>query len=275
MVLQIQYVSDLHLEHYDKKNEGYIIPSMFLKPSAPYLALCGDIGNPDLLAYEAFLAWCSKSYTLVFLIAGNHEYYNYRSSTKSDMAARKEMIRKLTANLKNLFFLDCSSYYIAEHNVRVLGCTLWSDTSTGSEEKIITYMNDARSILAEGDEHLIPRRMTALHFQEKAWLDNQIALAKGRGEDVLILTHYLPSFQLIHEKYKDNPLNMCFASDCEDLLRDPVKAWICGHSHTGVRIDIKGVKCLMNPYGYPGERVETRQSSAVLALETKEKRVDA
>lgn len=273
-MVSIQYLSDIHLEHHDKRNEGYLIPSMFIKPSAPYLALCGDIGNPDLMAYGAFLAWCSRSFELVFLVAGNHEYYNYRSPQESDISRKKETIRNLISKYKNILFLDCSSHYLAKHNLRILGCTLWSDTSLEKDSTIMRYMNDTRNILAEGDEHLVPKRMTSLHFEEKAWLNSQIDLAKGRGEDVLVLTHYLPSFKLIHEKYKDNPLNVCFASDCEDLLREPVKGWICGHSHTGVQMELNGVKCLMNPYGYPGERVETRTSTAILCLGTKEEVVE-
>jgi predicted phosphodiesterase len=266
MSLQIQYVSDIHLEHHDRKNNGNIIPSMFVVPKAPYLALCGDIGNPDLTAYKDFLSWCSKSYKVVFLVAGNHEYYNYRSSVPSDIPTRKEKIRTIISVFKNIYFLDCSSYYVAEHNLRILGCTLWSDTSLGSDEKIISYMNDARNILLTKETHLVPKEMTALHFEERKWLENQIELAKSRGEEVLVLTHYLPSFQLIAEKYKDNPLNMCFASDCENLMNEHVKAWICGHSHTGVHALINGVECVMNPIGYPGEKVETRSTTAVLEL---------
>lgn len=270
MVFQIQYVSDLHLEHHDKGNEGYLIPSMFLKPSAPYLALCGDIGNPDLMAYEAFLQWCSRSYKLVFLIAGNHEYYNYRSPTKTDIPTRKEKIRNLTSKFKNVFFLDCSTHYLAEHNLRILGCTLWSDVGISNDEKISTWMNDPKEILLEKDTPFLPQSMRQLHFQEKEWLENQIHSAEGRGETLLVLTHHLPSYKLIAGRYEGHPLNMCFASDCETLMRPPVKAWICGHSHTGVELVQNGVKCVMNPYGYPGERVETRRTNAVLILETKE-----
>lgn len=270
MPFEIQYVSDLHFEHHDSKNEGYIVPSMFLKPMAPYLALCGDIGNPDLAAYDAFLSWCSKSYKMVFLVAGNHEFYNYRSSIKSDIPTRKEKIRSLTAKYTNVFFLDCLSYYSPEHNLRILGCTLWADTSSGDEAKIITYMNDTRNILLENDKNLLPKNMTALHLEEKEWLKSQIEAAEKRNENVLVLTHYLPTFQLIHKKYEGNPLNICFASNCEDLIRPPVKAWICGHSHTGMKVDINGVICTMNPHGYPGERVETRTAAAVLTIGTKE-----
>lgn len=270
MAFEIQYVSDLHLEHHDKKNEGYIVPSMFITPTAPYLALCGDIGNPDLMAYEAFLAWCSKSWKQVFLVAGNHEYYNYRSKTLSDIPTRAKKIREIASRYKNLVFLDCDSYFLAEHNLRVLGCTLWCDTSSGDMTKIVTYMNDTRNIFIENDTNLLPNRMTALHLEEKEWLTTQIEAAEKSGESVLILTHYLPSFQLIHEKYQGNPMNICFASNCEELIKPPVKAWICGHSHTGVTLEINGTLCTLNPYGYPGEKVETRSSKATLTLGTKE-----
>ena len=38
------------------------------------------------------------------------------------------------------------------------------------------------------------------------------------------------------------------------------------NSHTGVYKEINGVKVCMNPYGYTGERVETRDRSKVLEL---------
>lgn len=270
MQFKLQYISDLHLEHHDKYNEGNIVPSMFLIPKAPYLALCGDIGNPDLTAYKDFLAWCSKSYKVVFLVAGNHEFYNYRSSKKSDMSTRIEKLRSICSQFKNVVFLNRDSYSFPEYNLRILGCTLWSDTSMGNEEKIMSYMNDARNILLEGDVPLLPSKMTELHHADKEWLRKEIEKAKMINESVLVFTHYLPSYKLIHEKYQEYSMNMCFASDCEELIREPVKAWICGHSHTGVKLVLNGVNCLMNPYGYPGEKVETRNREEVLVLETKE-----
>jgi hypothetical protein len=268
MTISIQYVSDIHLEHHDKKNEGYLIPSMFVKPTAPYLALCGDIGNPELEAYTAFLSWCSKSWNHIFLIAGNHEFYKYRSGTPSDIPTRTQTIREIVSRYSNITFLDCDSFFFPEHNLRILGCTLWSDTSVGDESLIMKYMNDTRNIFIKGTDPFLPSLMTEMHFKQKAWLLQEIEDAGTRKESVLVLTHYLPSYKLIAEKYADNPMNMCFASNCEDLMRVPVKAWICGHSHTGVMLRINDVECRMNPYGYPGEKVETRNATAVLTLDT-------
>lgn len=266
MTFNLQYVSDIHLEAHDKRDTGAISPEMFIKPSAPYLALCGDIGIPDLKSYNAFLEWCSNNWEQVFLIAGNHEYYNFRCKEKSDMAAKKRKILEIVAKYSNIVFLDCSSYYVQHHNLRILGCTLWSDTSIGDRIKILTYMNDGRSIRYQGEDPLLPEMMTALHLDHYEWLYDEIEEAKKRNEKVLVLTHYMPSFQLVAKKYEDNPLNMCFASDCEELMAPPVKAWICGHSHTAVKKEIQGVLCLMNPFGYPGERVESKSREAVLEL---------
>lgn len=274
MDFKIQYASDLHLEMHDKQNEGYFVPSMFLKPTAPYLALCGDIGIPELVAYDALLSWCSKSWKVIFVVAGNHEYYNYRCESRSDMVAKNDLLRSLCNKYSNVKFLDCDSYYFSEHNVRVLGCTLWTDTSIGDQYIMTKYMNDYRNINAVGDLSLSPPIVSELHTTQRKWLEKEINKAEQKGEDVLVLTHHLPSFRLIHEKYEGNPLNMCFASDCEDLLRSPVKGWICGHSHTGMRLEIHGVECRMNPYGYPGERVETRSREAVLSLGAKEVLLD-
>jgi hypothetical protein len=269
MSFQLQYISDIHLEHHDKNNEGYLVPSMFLKPSAPYLALCGDIGNPDLPAYEALLRWCSKSYKLVFLVAGNHEFYNYRSSQNSDMATRLQKIRIMCSQYNNIVFLHRDTHFLPEYNLRILGCTLWSDTSVGDEEKIWMYMNDCRQILMEDGAPLSPTKMTELHSIDKDWIREELEKARKRNESVIVLTHHLPSYQLIHEKYQDHPMNMCFASNCEELLQEPVKAWICGHSHTGVKLNLFGVQCMLNPYGYPGEKVETRKRDEVFTVETK------
>jgi hypothetical protein len=260
----LQYISDIHLEFHDKHNKGALQPDMFVKPVAPYLVLAGDIGIPDLESYRVFLSWCSTKWSHVFLIAGNHEFYNVRCPVKTDMRTKKELIQRICEPLPNVHFLDCSSYYIPEANVRILGCTLWSDVPDCVYEKAITYMNDARQILHLKDVPFTPWIQSEQHVREKQWLNQEIHKCELTNERCLVVTHYLPSFELIHEKYKGSPLNVCFASDCDDLFRPPVVAWICGHTHTGMKIPIHGIPCCINPYGYPHESVDTRNREAVL-----------
>jgi hypothetical protein len=263
--MNIQYISDIHLEFHDKLNKGTIHPDLFVKPVAPYLALVGDIGIPDLPSYSVFLNWCSQRWSHVFLVAGNHEFYNVRCPVKTPMETKRETIRSICNALSNVHFLDCSSYYLANYNLRVLGCTLWSDSACVAE-KAITYMNDSRQINHLKDVPFTPWRMSELHAKEKQWLNQEIHKCELTNERCLVLTHYLPSYSLIHEKYQGHFLNACFASDCDDLFRPPVVGWIAGHTHTGMKTSIHGIPCVLNPYGYPDEDVETREKSAVLSV---------
>lgn len=264
--MDIQYISDIHLEFHDKHNKGALQPDMFVKPVAPYLVLAGDIGIPDLEAYKTFVSWCSQNWKQVFLIAGNHEYYNIRCPVKTDMASKRGLIQQICQQFPNVHFLDCSSVYLPELNLRIVGCTLWSDIPDSLHEKVITYMNDSRQILQEKDMPFTPWAISEQHSKEKLWLNQEIDKCRIANERCLVVTHYLPSFQLIHEKYKGHFLNACFASDCDDLFRTPVVGWICGHTHTGIKTAIRGIPCCINPHGYPSEVVETRDRTAVITV---------
>jgi predicted phosphodiesterase len=260
--MNIQYVSDIHLEFHDKKNRGQIQADMFVKPSgAPYLALCGDIGIPELPAYKTFLEWCSPRWKKVFLVAGNHEYYHYRLNEQFTMDQKKEHIRTICADLPNVHFLDRSVHKLEEEGIDVLGCTLWSHIPEEKKQTALMYMNDFRQM------EITVERFNELHQADRAWLLTQLKRCETEGKKALVLTHYLPSFQLIAEKYKGHSLNCCFASDSEDLVQWPACGWICGHSHTGVRKVINGVPCALNPHGYPAESVATRERDAILILE--------
>lgn len=257
----IQYVSDIHLEFHDK-----IYPEMFVKPVAPYLALVGDIGVPDLSSYAVFLKWCSQNWKEIFLVAGNHEYYNVRCEIKTDMMSKKEKIKQICQGLPNVHFLDCSSVYLPEYNLRILGCTLWSDIPDCVKEKAITSMNDSRQILHLKDVPLTPWSVSELHVKERQWLNQEIHQCELTNERCLVLTHYLPSFMLIHEKFQGHFLNSCFASHCDDLFRPPVVGWICGHTHIGMKRFIHGIPVVLNPFGYPHELVETRNKMATFSI---------
>jgi hypothetical protein len=264
--MNIQYISDIHLEFHDKQNKGSISPEMFIKPVASYLALVGDIGIPELASYKVFLTWCSQHWKQVFLVAGNHEFYNVRCPIKSDMTSKKEAIRFICGGLPNVHFLDCSSVYLPEENLRILGCTFWSDIPDGIKEKAILYMNDAKQILHQKDIPLTPWLFSELHEKEKQWLNQEIHTCELANERCLILTHYLPSYSLIHEKYQGHFLNACFASNSDDLFRPPVVGWICGHTHTGMKRQIHVIPCDLYPFGYPAVDFETRDRIAVLKV---------
>jgi len=262
--MRVQYISDIHLELYKDLPESVF--TNFITPDAPYLALCGDIGIPDFKNYEKFISWCAYRWNKIFVIAGNHEYYNFNCPNKTDMESKKAMIQRACQGHKNVHFLDCSSIWLENERIRVIGCTLWSEIDQRVIDDPLKARNDYRQILLQGTKPAFAFELRDLHYKERSWLQQEIHKADMTGEPCLILTHYLPSHDLIASKYRKNHDNSFFASHCDELIRPPVKAWICGHSHTGMAMKIHGIPCVLNPHGYPDEQVETRSKVATVSL---------
>jgi predicted phosphodiesterase len=264
--MRIQYVSDIHLEHYTIYTKDQLNPERWVQPdpTADLLVLAGDIGNPNKTSYSLFLEWCSKNWPQVVVVAGNHEFYcSPNSRDQPNPHETTNLIRSITNHYMNVHFLDRNRIEF-KPGVHILGCTLWSDIPADIRKYAVTGLTDFR---------LIPG-MTAstyadYHKKDLEWLQANLQTVSSIGEKAIVITHHLPTFDLISEKYRDHPLNCCFATELQTLVKESCPlAWICGHSHTGNTIQLEDCKTILtlNPHGYPGERVETRTRQAVLDL---------
>jgi predicted phosphodiesterase len=231
--MHIQYISDIHLEFLSR-----LLKEKRFSPCADILCLAGDIGYPSKPLYREFLKHVSGLYKKVFLITGNHEYYTCKS-----MEDVHGQIQRIIADhrLTNVSFLDNS--YEDYEGVRFVGSTLWS------------RIPDVPKVLIN-DFHAIPgmtvELYNELHTVACEFLQSSVVVDSPLP--VVVMTHHLPSMELIDEKYKDYvDYNLFFASDCSNLLKDPIKVWISGHTHTGYDKPIRGVHCVCNPVGYPSE----------------------
>jgi hypothetical protein len=86
------------------------------------------------------------------------------------------------------------------------------------------------------------------------------------NKKIILLTHYMPSFQLVVEKYRSDPLTCCFASDLDDLIKKPIRFWLCGHSHSSFSKVINDVTCALNCRGYVHELVEGFDGDRVIEV---------
>jgi hypothetical protein len=241
--LRIQYASDIHLEYMD-------FPTPFqpiLKPVAPVLVLAGDIGSPFGRNYTDFMRYCNLHWMRTFVIAGNHEYY-HKTATMEECLKK---IHWITDELPNVRFLDrARSDY---DGVAFLGTTLWSEQDAGAA------MNEYRFIRKAAGTRISPADTTGWFWKDRTWLEKEIAACEEEGRPAVVLTHHLPSSSLISRRFAGNPLNLAFASGCDDLIRAPVRAWIAGHTHVGGHrtwtCPNTGAPILgaVNPRGYPGE----------------------
>lgn len=244
--MQLQFASDLHLEFFKTSAVDKIID-----PAAPYLALLGDIGYPFSDIYQTFIDWCSKHYSKVFVISGNHEYYTARLSTNFTMTEIDDQIQKVCSSHPNVHYLNRNTHQLTD-DIVILGTTLWSFIPPNDRHIVNFCMNDYRNIYGTNTSLVAPEDTVKLHTENVKWLEEQ--LVTYQNKTIIVLTHHLPSFKLINVKYINEPTNSAFASSLDHLMDTyPIKYWLCGHTHSSTKQIIGSTTCLINPHGYPGE----------------------
>lgn len=226
--MKIHLVSDLHLE----MTKDY--PTYLLKVDCNVLVLAGDIGAPFTTKYKNFISLCSNTFEHVILVAGNHEYYNKKQS----MDVINQKIEQIASAHSNVYYLQQN--VIILDGVRFVGCTLWS-----SPLNDIGLTNDFTRI-----NGLSETKYKQLHYSDKLWLTN--ILSEEYNGKTIVVTHHVPSFQLLNSKYTDIIMNSYYASDLESLL-EKADYWFCGHTHNSINKIINKCNCIINPYGYPFE----------------------
>lgn len=245
--MKFQLISDIHLE-FGKK---YHIPV-----KAPYLLLAGDIGYPsgsmtyrpksESNAYLEFMEYISTKFEKVFFVAGNHEFYCCEKEVtplgiRSKIEDKIKEMEELSNRIPNLHFLN-NSYYDLD-DIRIVGSTLWSNIDP--DAPFINDQNQLRGI-----------DTVQLHRENVDYLKKVIEESERK---VLVMTHHLPSYEMILEKYRTDmwkKYNSHFASNLDHLFKKPLVGWVCGHSHGFLQKQINGIPCYMNAYGYPKEKCE-------------------
>lgn len=258
---KLQYASDLHLKA-DSPPFNILI-----EPVAPDLALCGDIGNPFSSVYSDFIKWVSNRWSRVFLIAGNHEYFSENPNIV--MSDVEDQIRMVAYNAgPNVIFLQKETYSIDAYKIIVVGSTLWTTPSLRRWDLLVDgfigspgYRGEYKSIYQtdeySGKPRLVhPSDITKICTNHIAFLQKTLNSSWGNipeGWRVIVLTHHLPTFEL-NKKFSNNMLNSCYAVTLDTLIKEPVVAWLCGHSHSADEKRMSsGTLTALNPLGYKNE----------------------
>ncbi|CEL02816.1 hypothetical protein ASPCAL03979 [Aspergillus calidoustus] len=133
-----QVLSDLHLEI----NQQY--PSFEIPVCAKHLILAGDIGRlVDYDNYRSFLQRQTDRFELVFLVLGNHEFYEDKLAAGLQKASQLEQEPCLK---KRLILLHLGRYDIPGSCVTILGCTLWSDVPDEARDIVRSRIQDFKKI---------------------------------------------------------------------------------------------------------------------------------
>lgn len=262
--MELQYISDIHLEFY----KSVIKLEDFLTPVAPYLAILGDLGYCATTQYQDFVKQASEKFTKVFIISGNHEYYATTFESRPTIDEIDKQISETCAKYQNVYFLNNTEHHIDNTTV-VLGSTLWSNIDNDKKHIVKQCQNDYRSIYVWDPTHQYKILVTvddtvAMFNKNVQWLNESIS--KYSDKKIIILTHYLPSYKLISDTYKGSDTNCAYASNLDYLMENnpQILYWLCGHTHTPANMIIGSCQCCINPVGYVNESTVHNKSATVV-----------
>lgn len=251
--MAIQILSDLHLEAFKEYD------SFEITPTAPFLALLGDIGNLAKHT-EEFLNFLSRQlqqFQIVFFVPGNHEAYH--TSWPEALKALRQFETEVSKNAPSGKFvlLDRSSYPIPGTNTVVLGCSLFSlvpdlETQTAVSGRVQDF---ARTIDWNVAQH------NAAHRRDLAWLNEQVASLENSDTDIIILTHWAPSTDPLSTdaRHIGSAINCAFSTDLSEqacFKSGRVRVWAFGHTHYNCDFEVqrKGsagrIRLVTNQRGY-------------------------
>lgn len=262
--IKIQYVSDIHLEHRSKFSK-IVVP----QPRVKFLALCGNIGNfQNTSLLRSFLSYVSSNWEHTWYVPGNHELYSFKTPASTIIA----QLRQLCTEWPNVHFLHRDFVDVPDTSLRVVGTTWWSHVPY-ENSFVQNLIGDYQSIKLNDKSTLTTTVSNEWHRLDHAWFQKTIEDSVNTQKTVLVLTHHLPSFRMIADKYSGLVVNCCFASHDDEFITKSknIAAWICGHSYVAKVEEFKTedgkiVTCALNACGYPHEHVYGFSTGAVITV---------
>jgi hypothetical protein len=258
-------------------------------PSAKYLIVAGDICSPYHPNFERFFAYVSKYFECILYVTGNHEYYNHSGLSMEEVDT---FITNLLSEYPHVHFLNQNSYvfseecslesnpkeyrtnvvrdsnFVSSNPLIFIGATLWTHIPREEEDLVSKIISDYKCIYQDKETLLTSSYIRALHEKHKSFLQNEVEhytqkwLREKKKGSLVVVTHHMPSYSLIDEKYRSYPGNSAFANDMDVWIQDQshLSHWIYGHTHHQRSSKIGKTKTFVNPKGYPHE--ETNYSSS-------------
>lgn len=217
------------------------------------MLIAGDLGYPNHKIYADFLKFCKERFNHVVVTSGNHEYYKQKG-TYVTTSLIDEKIQQVCSDL-GCVYLQKSTTSIKLHDkiINIAGCTLWSHIPSDKHNISQMSINDFSHIMTPNFKFWQFHDFNANHQDHLEWLTQTLVSQKID----IVITHHLPTFDLIPAYFKNSEFNCCYASDCFSSLNCPsVKYWVCGHSHESMQLVKNNTTFVLNPLGYPGEKTQ-------------------
>ena len=262
-MINIGLVSDLHTEFWTTTTEqriGAMIQERL--DAADLILLPGDIGHGADGVAMARRLFPDKP---VFMVAGNHEFY------QGDYAAVLDDLQAAATGNIHFLHMAVGEITIRDTAVRIIGTTLWTDFDLHGTPDLSLLaarrgLNDFR-LITYHDHLLTPLDTLAWHHEQRAWIMTQ--LDDPFDGLTILMTHHAPASFAIAGRYVLDDLSPCFASRMESiLLQDDLPLVVWGHTHHCIDRTIERTRFVSSQTGYPGQirATETGECGQIIAL---------
>ena len=274
MGLKFTVVSDLHLEFAPIKLPkvadvlllaGDIVPVAYLDTART------DKHSRRVKGYmDKFIEETISQYDHVYHILGNHEHYHgLWEQTAQDFREFWD------GRAKHVKFLEKETVELPD-GISIWGGTLWTDFRK-NDPMIMNCarmgMNDynlihtfccAQPQAMYGREHFRRIQPEAIYEDHLAALESLKSAVESRPSDHwLVMSHHGPSYKSIDQRFGNDPLNYCYASDLDEFMLDhpQINMWVHGHTHTSHQYVVGETQVLCNPRGYANLRLEPENAA--------------
>jgi Icc-related predicted phosphoesterase len=273
--------------HLESQDDSVSIYEPRIDKDVDVLILAGDISDCKG-ARKFILSILNKHKNLIIVyVFGNHEYFNssleevrhfwseqikHQENGNDNKDSNDTKDNNDTKNGKdyihNLYILDNGSLIL--NNIRFIGATLWTDyNQTNKQHHQLNILNNPH-LMSEremiiGDDYFKNNEKiytdknqickvsvkTILHECINSINCIQQALSKKDDFVNIIITHHLPSYKSVSDKYYGSSKNVNYASHLDWLIEKyQPYMWCHGHTHDPCDYYIGKTKILCNPKGY-------------------------
>lgn len=246
---KIASLSDLHLDINGvyKNNEGVLaIISACNKLNIDVLLLSGDTSQDIKRTSKIVDKLNSSMDTVVYFIAGNHERYLNKSTHEDILSFESDS------------YINNKIVNLPDSNISIVGFNGWYDYSLKDDSILMTdfeYHNERPRVWND------PIDPTLGDVEAVTMLLEQLkdALSKvPKGNEVILLTHFLPKKEFVVHKPGNFPWNLCNAfmgsSRLGELIdsNSAITNVILGHTHKdfGSQLLVGNVEYSCRPIGY-------------------------
>lgn len=242
--MQIDYISDLHLDFYIKHNGNYekwkLNTNSFLHSLLPdllgnILVVAGDISHYNIQSFWT-IEYFRNIYEHVFYVSGNHDFYlisrGQNKKYKNRSLNREIELKEMISVFNNVTFLK----HFEVHNykgIKIAGSTSWYPLTEARDYFFFKDMSNDSAMIKNfdiGNENFIESEK----YKEIEVVD-------------ILVTHIPPIIIDSHHKYGGTS---CYLNELSGIKANHN---IFGHCHEQTTYNKVGYKFYINALGYPME----------------------